>query len=165
MAIRTGTEVEPQASARAEVESLPAPAMSTVEEVMMRDVVFVRPDTSLLTVAELLLDRRISGVPVVDSDGRLQGVISQTDLLRRQVEEGGQVVPTLEAGVHFVDSSVAAEVMTKKVFTVVEGATLSEAAKVMVVAGVHRVPVVTKDGKLAGIVSTSDIVRWVAGLP
>jgi CBS domain-containing protein len=146
-------------------ESLPAPAMSTVGEVMMRDVIFVRPDTSLLTVAELLLDHHISGVPVVDSKGRLQGVISQTDLVRRQIDEEGEAGPSLDAGLHMVDSSVAADVMTKKVLTVDPGASLVEAAKVMVEASVHRVPVVTKDGKLVGIVSTSDIVRWVAGFP
>jgi CBS domain-containing protein len=148
-----------------ESETLPAPAMSTVREVMRSDVIFVRPDTSLITVAELLLDHHISGVPVVDSDGRLVGVISQTDLLRRQVEEEGEAGPSLGAGLHLIDSAVAADVMTRKVLTVGQRDSVADAAKVMITAGVHRVPVVTKDDKLMGIVSTSDVVRWVAGLP
>jgi CBS domain-containing protein len=148
-----------------EEQGLPAPMLSTVEEVMARDVIAVHPDTSLRTAAELMLDHSISGMPVVDEEGRLAGMLSKTDLVRhRLVDDDEATVAPLPSGQHLVDTSTVEDVMTRQVLTVREGASLTEAAKIMVNAGVHRVPVLTARGALAGLISTSDIVRWVAGL-
>ena len=68
-----------------ENEALPAPALCTVDEVMVRDVIAVRPDTSLQTAAELMLEHSISGMPVVDEDGQLVGMLSKTDLVRHRL--------------------------------------------------------------------------------
>jgi CBS domain-containing protein len=149
-----------------EEAGLPAPMLSTVEEVMAREVIAVHPDTSLRTAAELMLEHAISGMPVVDEEGRLAGMLSKTDLVRHRLAEGDEAtVAQLPSGQHLVDGSTVEDVMTRQVLTVCEGASLTEAAKIMVNAGVHRVPVLTAKGALAGLISTSDIVRWVAGLP
>lgn len=149
-----------------ETEPLPAPALCTVGEVMVREVIAVHPDTSLQTAAELMLEHGISGMPVVDEEGRLQGMVSKTDLVRHGLagenEASGMALPS---GQHVLDGTTVGEVMTRHVLIVPERASLTEAAKIMVNAGIHRVPVVSTRGLLAGLVSTSDIVRWVAGLP
>ncbi|QRK04626.1 CBS domain-containing protein [Archangium violaceum] len=148
-----------------ENEALPAPALSTVDEVMAREVISVRPDTSLQTAAELMLELVISGMPVVDEKGQLLGMLSKTDLVRHRLDEDGEARVTLPSGQHVLEGTTVEDVMTRQVLTVPEGASLAEAAKIMVNAGVHRVPVVNATGALVGLVTTSDIVRWVAGLP
>lgn len=149
---------------REELESLPAPALSTVEEVMARDVLAVRPDMDLRTAAELLLENAISGMPVVDEQNQLLGMVSKTDMMRHRLENGEESV-SLSSDQHVLEDTTVADVMTRQVLTVLEGTSLVEAAKLMVTAGVHRVPVVSPEGALVGLVTTSDFVRWVAGLP
>jgi CBS domain-containing protein len=148
-----------------ETEAMPAPALSTVEEVMAREVIAVRPDTSLQTAAELMLEQGISGMPVVDDEGQLVGMLSKTDVVRHQLDEDAAPVGTLPSGQHLLEGTIVEDVMTPRVLAVREGASLADAAKIMVTAGVHRVPVVNRKGALAGLITTSDIVRWVAGLP
>jgi CBS domain-containing protein len=149
-----------------EAESLPAPALCTVDEVMAREVLAVRPDISLRTAAELMLEYAISGMPVVDEEGRLVGMLSKTDLVRHRIEDDVEAsVELLPTGQHFMDGTTAEDVMTRQVLTVPEGCSLAVAAKLMANAGVHRVPVVNETGALVGQLSTTDIVRWVAGLP
>jgi CBS domain-containing protein len=147
-----------------DASTLPAPQLCTVDEVMTRDVVSVRPDTSVETLAELMLERNISGLPVVDAEGRLVGLVSKTDLVRAQnAPDDGSV--SLPRGVHEVSGATVADLMSPRVLCVRTGAQLSEAARLMVDAGVHRLPVISRGGALQGMVSTSDVVRWVAGLP
>jgi CBS domain-containing protein len=148
-----------------DTESLPAPALCTVEDVMVRKVLTARPDTSLQTVAELMLENGISGMPVVDEDGRLVGMVSKTDLVRQQLGEDAGSTVRLPSGHHLVDGTTVEEVMTRQVLSVRPGSSLSEAAQIMVNEGVHRVPVVGPGDVLVGLISTSDVVRWVAGLP
>ncbi|HEX8822838.1 MAG TPA: CBS domain-containing protein [Archangium sp.] len=148
-----------------ELEGLPVPALFTVDEVMAREVLAVHPDTSLQTAAELMLEHGISGMPVVDDEGQLVGMVSKTDMLRHQFEDSEVSVGTLPSGQHLLEDTIVEEVMTPQVLAVREGASLVDAAKILVEAGLHRVPVITRTGALAGLISTSDIVRWVAGLP
>lgn len=147
-----------------ELESLPAPALCTVDEVMTREVLAVRPDTPLRTAAELLLENSISGMPVVDEQGQVLGMVSKTDVMRHRLEAGEASV-SLSSDQHILEDTTVEDVMTRQVLTVPAGASLVEAARILVHAGVHRVPVVSPRGVLLGLVTTSDLVRWVAGLP
>ena len=152
--------------------------VTPVSAVMTTDVLAVRPDVSLQTLTELLFDRGLSGAPVVDEEGRPVGVVTRADLLDERRVAGGAgeaVAPGARArgehlrvelgpGVHEEElrfGSVA-EAMTRAPLTVPEGAPVARAAALMARRGVHRVLVVSEDGKLSGIVTTSDIVRWVA---
>jgi CBS domain-containing protein len=144
---------------------MPAPALTTVEELMTREVIAVRPDTSLHTAAELMLEHGISGMPVVDEEGQLVGMLSKTDVVRHQLDADEVAVENLPSGQHVLDDTTVEDVMTPQVLAVWEGASLADAAKIMVNAGVHRVPVVSRNGMLAGLITHTDIVRWVAGLP
>ncbi len=136
---------------------------------MTRDLVAVAPDTGLGTIARILTENRISGVPVVDSEGRAVGVVSVTDLIDpdRQTDSGpgfpvfyriedGWATP--EIGQSAVKDGRAEDVMTPLPFTVTEDATLADAARTMVEHRVHRL-LVTRDGVLSGIVSTLDLLR------
>ncbi len=116
-----------------------------LSEVMTGDVVCVMPDLSLEVLLALLLERNIGGAPVVDDDGRAIGVVSRSDLL------GG-----FQAGM------TVADVMMGMAFTLPDSASLSQAAALMAIEGVHRIPVVAADGGVVGIVTSLDVARWLA---
>ena len=99
----------------------------------------------------------------LDEQNELLGMVSKTDVMRHRLENGEASV-SLSSDQHAIEDTTVGDVMTRQVLTVPEGASLVEAAKIMVAAGVHRVPVVSVDGALVGLVTTSDFVRWVAGL-
>ncbi|BDG02901.1 CBS domain-containing protein [Anaeromyxobacter oryzae] len=165
------------AEARRE-EARKAAERAPVSAVMTRDVFAVRPDLGLEAVTELLLERGFGGAPVVDGEGRPIGVVSRTDVLDHRFDAGdtgeamaagarvsrGHYRVELGRGVHAEpppDGSVA-DVMTRSPLTVPESAPVAEAATLMAERGIHRALVVANDGRLSGIITTSDIVRWVA---
>lgn len=92
-------------------------------------------------------------------------MVSKTDVVRQRLTGEDDAHVTLPSGQHLMDGTLVEDVMTRHVLIVPEKASLTEAAKIMVNAGIHRVPVVSTRGVLAGLVTTSDIVRWVAELP
>jgi CBS domain-containing protein len=143
-------------------------------DVMVRDVVTVHPEATVRAVAQLLVERRISGVPVVDAEGRLVGIITEGDLIRRA--ELGTEPRRSRWLEYFIGPDVAAEefvrahalraadVMTKRPESVSEDADLGEVAMLMERRHVKRLPVV-RDGRLVGIVSRSNLVQALASLP
>ena len=150
-----------------------------VSAVMTADVFAVRADVSLEALTDVLLERGIGGAPVVDEEGRPVGVVSKTDLLDqrfvagdtgegiargRQVSRGHYRV-ALGPGVHAEElpTDSVADAMTCAAITIPENAPAVQAAATMVTRGIHRVIVVSDDGRLSGILTSSDIVRWVAG--
>lgn len=142
----------------------------TVGDLMTRDVWSVRPEASLKETAEGLAERRISGVPVVDEDRRVVGVISEADIVARaRGVEGGR----LNLFVHLVEgdydthrrrlsAETAGGAMTHPVITVREDSPVQRAAALMIDRGVKRLPVVDDDGRLVGIVTRGDLVRAFA---
>jgi CBS-domain-containing membrane protein len=119
-------------------------------------------------------DRHVSGVPVVDDSGRILGVVSQSDLLRRaELGTERKRRPWLEIfsspdnlAREYAKShgKTAAEVMTRHVVSVRDDTEVREVADVLEKHKIKRVPVV-RDGKLVGIITRSDIVRTLARLP
>ena len=136
----------------------------TVRDVMTADVVSVGPNASLKEVAELLVDRGISGVPVVDEDQRVLGVLSESDIIVKEVTRthAGDLLAQL-AGREGVDerrrdATTAYEAMTEPPLTIEPHRPVGDAARVMLDAGVNRLPVVA-GGRLEGIVTRADLVR------
>lgn len=140
-----------------------------VREIMTKDVVTVLPGQSLKDVARLLVEHRISGVPVVDGSGSVLGVISEGDVLIREhgmpTRHGGplawfldplDVVDRLKLG-----ARVAGESMTSPAVTVGADRMVTAAAELMIEVDVNRLPVV-EAGKLVGIVTRADLVRAFA---
>ena len=125
----------------------------TVGEVMTANPISVVETASLAEAASILDTRKVSGLPVVDADGTLVGVLSQTDLVRARANQ--HLVanwPGLAVG----------QVMTKPALTIAATARLEEAAKAMEERRVHRLVVTNATATPIGIISTSDLVRsWL----
>jgi CBS domain-containing protein len=140
-----------------------------VKDVMTSEVATVRPDTPLKEVARELIERGISGMPVVDDEGQVVGVISETDLVVKERGEPRERGGALASLLHRVDpdnqlklaARVAGEAMTSPAITIESFWPVSVAAKRMLDSAVDRLPVV-KQGRLIGIVTRADLVRAFA---
>ena len=141
-----------------------------VADVMTREVVSVRPETPVREVAQTMLERRISGVPVVDADGRVLGIVSEGDLIRRpeiDTDRAGRgwlglFVSDDEEARDFIKSHGrrAREVMTQPAICIAPDAALAEAVRLMERHRVKRLAVVEGE-RLAGLVARADLVRAV----
>jgi CBS domain-containing protein len=130
-------------------------------------LVTVSPEMTLKAVAELMLERRVSGVPVVDADGHVVGVISEADVVR--AETGGTGGEGMVARARAVaDAAVlsiprtAGAAMTAPAVTISPDASVMEAAHKIAERGVNRLPVVDEDGRLVGIIARADVLRAFA---
>jgi CBS domain-containing protein len=142
-------------------------------DIMTTDVITVDPDTTVQALAALLAERGISGAPVVDSSGRLVGIISEGDLLHRA--EIGTARRHRERRRswwldHFASDlareyvkshgRIVKDIMTRDVVTVTENTDLADVAALLEAKRIKRVPVV-REGKIVGIISRANIVRAV----
>jgi len=140
-------------------------------DIMATDVITVGPEATLHEIAQVLVDNHISGVPVVDAENNVIGIVSERDLIdeeRRRVK----LPRTLLFGVLRIPDDVLAEaydegnslkaqdVMTRKVFTMPDDEPAREIAVEMLHRHVNRMPI-TRDGKLVGIISRADLVRAI----
>ena len=116
-----------------------------IAEIMTREVVSASADLGVHALAKLFVDHHIGCVPIVDSHGRPQGIVTKSDL-----------VENLEK-----PSSIAADVMMPLAITLDERATVADAAAMFISEDFHHVMIVSSAGVLIGIVSTKDIVRWL----
>jgi CBS domain-containing protein len=117
---------------------------TSASRLMTRHVVCVQPEVTLGDVAAILVRHHLGSVPVVDDDFRLLGVVSTSDLLGKP------------------ESSRAAFAMAPAVVAVNERASLIDAARAMADAGIHRVPVTSEDGRVVGILSSIDVMRFLS---
>lgn len=152
----------------------------SVRELMKEDVLVVRDDMTLQEVATFLTENQISGAPVEDSEGRLVGVVSLSDVARATSEQ-----PSLDAERPPIEKPVpdyyirgwerrlnveefesfqvqepgllVSEIMTPRIHSVDEDAAVADAAKLMSEAHIHRV-LVTRRGKVVGIITASDLL-------
>lgn len=127
-----------------------------VGDLMQVDVVSVRPDATIKDTVSVLATAHVSGLPVVDQEGRMVGVISTTDIIAAEAAVDNEKGRT----VLFTQTSVR-DVMGPRPYTIGPAAEVREAARHMHYAGVHRLFVTTED-RLLGVISTTDIVRAVA---
>ncbi|OWY68201.1 phosphoribulokinase [cyanobacterium TDX16] len=147
----------------------------TVADIMTRDPIVVRPETSLHDAIKLLAEKRISGLPVVDDAGKLIGTISETDLMW---QETGVTPPAYimfldsviflknpaqyERDLHKALGQTVGEVMSQDLITVAPDKPLRDAAQLMHDRKIQRLPVVDPSGKVIGILTRGDIVRDLA---
>lgn len=136
-----------------------------VAEIMTTKVLTVSPSTPLKDAAELMLEHRISGLPVVSTNGQVLGVVSETDILfkerlrdvRRSLfsyRNAGGEDAALKLGARTVGAA-----MTMPSVTIEADRPVAEAATLMLERGVNRLPVTDTEGRLVGLVSRSDLVR------
>jgi len=149
--------------------------MQTVQDIMTRDVITVTPDTDITQATKILLENRINGLPVVDKNKRLVGIVCQSDMIAQQ-----QRIPlpslftlldgyiTLTSAKHFekevqkIAATQVAQAMTADPVTVKPDTSLEEIAQLMVGKKLHTLPVVD-NGELVGIVGKEDMLRTLMG--
>jgi CBS domain-containing protein len=140
-------------------------------DVMTSQVVTATQQTTVQDAAKLMINNRISGLPIVDGDRQLVGIVTEGDLLRR-TETGTErqrsrwsewFSPNSRLAAEYIKSHARrlADIITRDVVSVTELATLGEIADLMETRCIKRVPVL-QDGKLVGIVSRADLLRVLA---
>jgi CBS-domain-containing membrane protein len=135
---------------------------STVKDVMSTHVIAVRPYAGYKEMAAMLRERRVSAFPVIDDDNKVIGIVSESDLLVKEALEG--TVPGVLRGLaqRHVRSQVtgltAADLMSRPPVTIGPDEPASHAARLMYNKRVKRLPVVSEDGTLIGIVTRSDVL-------
>lgn len=139
-----------------------------VRDFMTTPVVKVRPDGPVREAARLMLEHKISGLPVVDADDRVVGIVTEHDLLRSRTNGPGttrahwlQLMIERTRFAHQSDrfrEAKVEEAMTRDPLTVTEDTPLAEACRLIEERGIKRLPVV-RDGRLVGVVARADLVR------
>ena len=149
---------------------------ATARDLMSQEVICLKRDATVKEAAQLFLARGISGAPVVAPSGKLLGVVSLRDLVRERLEENGDVPPEVDfhrfdalgvrSGFHVEveGSHTIADLLTPALVTVQPETLMSDVCRLMVDKRVHRV-LVSQQGRLVGIISTLDILRYLAARP
>ncbi len=119
-----------------------------VADVMTTHVISVRSNTPIDEIFSLLLRHNISGVPVTDHEGQLQGVISERDLLHMMVTPEEEVL-------------TVADLWSTDVISVMQETDLPDVADLFLRRNIRRIPVVDQENRLVGIVSRRDILRRI----
>jgi CBS domain-containing protein len=145
-----------------------------VREIMTTDVITVKPDTTVGELADILGKNKISGVPVVDGQGRVLGMVSEADIILQDADLHFpyyvqflemviylQSVHKFEERVRKSIGSKVSEIMTEEVVSVAPEETVREVETLMADRNVNRLPVM-ENGQLVGIVTRGDIVRAIA---
>ncbi|WP_028571696.1 CBS domain-containing protein [Desulfonatronum lacustre] len=148
--------------------------MRTAKDIMTRDVVTVTPDTDVNAAAKILLEKDFNGLPVLDEDGKLVGVLCQSDLVVQQREFplpsfftllGGFVALTslsqLQRAVDKMAATKVSQAMTPDPVSVSPDTPVNKLADLMAENKYHTIPVL-EDGKLVGVVGKKDILRLLA---
>ncbi|WP_333936787.1 CBS domain-containing protein [Bradyrhizobium sp. CCBAU 65884] len=141
-------------------------------DIMVSPVVTVGPHASVQQVAKILLERRISAVPVVDPDSKVLGIVSEGDLMHRAASGTertyswwlGWLTGDAELATDYVRSHSAKvqDIMTRDVATALPETSLNDIAKLLEERQIKRVPIVNGEGQLVGIVSRSNLLQAIA---
>ena len=146
----------------------------TVREIMTTAVVTAKPETTVRELADILAKNKISGVPVVDDEGRVLGMVSEADIILQDADlHFPYYIQFLESVIYLQSvhkfeerfrkqiGSKVSEIMTEEVVSATPQETVREVATLMADRNVNRLPV-TENGRLVGIVTRGDIVRAIA---
>ncbi|MEJ7838489.1 MAG: CBS domain-containing protein [Thermomicrobiales bacterium] len=147
-----------------------------VTHIMRKETPFVTPDSTIATVAKILVDLRLSGVPVVE-DGNIVGIITEADVIAREADvdvptpvpffdaiflaDGG---PSYDEEMRKVLAVTARDLMSSPVINVKDTATLTEVATLIIDQRVNPIPVLDVDLNYIGIVSRRELVEVISAL-
>jgi CBS domain-containing protein len=142
-----------------------------VKDIMVKKVITIQKDASVEELSELLVKNRISGVPVLDSDGKLVGIATEGDLIIKDSDLHFPRYFKLLDSIIYLESlnkfkrslkkflgTKVEDVMTAEIKTVKEDTPVGEAANIMIKYNINRVPVLDSKDELVGIVTRADIV-------
>ncbi|HUW72354.1 MAG TPA: CBS domain-containing protein [Methanosarcinales archaeon] len=144
----------------------------TAKEIMNKKVITIKKDASINELSELLVNNKISGVPVLDENGSLAGIVSEGDIIVQNSDLHFPRYFKLLDAIIYLESlnkfkrslqkhlaTKVEEIMTVKVKTAGEDTPINEIAGIMLDSRVNRLPVMDKNNKLVGIITRADIVK------
>lgn len=145
-----------------------------IKDIMTREVVTVREEDTVEKCANLLITHDLSGLPVVDELGKVKGMVTEGDLIRRASRIKGPAALEVLGGIFYLESptkfvddlkksmgNLAKDIMTKDLITVNPDKPIEDAATLLVQNKIKRLPVIDKEGNLIGIVSRKDIMNYL----
>ncbi len=149
--------------------------MLNASDIMTTDVITVKKDTSLKDLAKILYKNHINGVPVVDDDGLLLGIICESDLIRKDKKlHIPTVVAIFDAVVYLespksiekefkrISATTVEDLYTKKTITVDERTPIDEIATIMTKKKIYTIPVMDGD-LIVGVIGKADLLRTIVG--
>jgi len=140
-------------------------------EIMTKEVVSIKPDDNTKDALDILFKMQISGLPVIDTQGRLVGMFTEKDILKQilpsYLEKVGRFVyeenpKSIKNKFQDLANLSVSQVMRKDVITIDEDASLCEVARLMLTQKIRRIPVLDKEKRVVGIVVREDIVKAYA---
>lgn len=140
----------------------------SVKDIMTKEVVCVREEAEIKEAARLLSENRISGMPVIDNEGKVIGVISEADILVSSgIKRESKISDILR---HLSGEIVASdkrgekvgEIMTSPAITIGPEEDIRDAGRIMEEKGIKRLPVIDREGKIIGVISRADIVGAIS---
>ncbi|MFA6054642.1 MAG: CBS domain-containing protein [Thermodesulfovibrionales bacterium] len=147
--------------------------MLKAKDIMTKEVITVKPETTIEELARLLMKQQISGAPVVDDKGKIVGVVTENDLISKNSRLH---IPTIlrlfdayiplgtskmESDIRKMAASTVEDICTKEIITVDEEASVEYIATIMTEKRIHILPVV-REGKLVGIIGKKDMIKGIA---
>lgn len=141
------------------------------KDIMKKNVIFVSKEERVKTIVSILMQNHVSGVPVVDTNNRLIGIVTEKDLITK--EKGLNISSYMEfvANIVFIDGEIqhehkyrhlnyltASDIMSSPVYAVHMDATVGEIASIMVNRRINRIPVINEKKQLVGIIGRSDLL-------
>lgn len=142
------------------------------KDIMTTDVIVAKKGDTISKVANILISGKIGGLPVVDDDNRVVGIISETDIIKKEKKVHSTPFINVLEGIIFLDDfnkmeqdlkRIAAykveDLMSKNIVKVYEDDTFDIVANIMISKSINRVPVVDEDNKLKGIICRYDIIK------
>ena len=142
------------------------------KDIMTTDVIVAKKGDTISKVANILISGKIGGLPVVDDDNRVVGIISETDIIKKETMVPSTPFINVLEGIIFLDDfnkmeqdlkRIAAykveDLMSKNIVKVYEDDAFDIVANIMISKSINRVPVVDEDNKLKGIICRYDIIK------
>jgi len=148
--------------------------MLTATDIMTKDVITATSGTTVEELARLLIDHKISGVPILNDDKKIIGIVTENDLIKKNKRFHIPTIIRLFDAYFLLDSgkveeeikkmvaTTVGEICTTKVVSIQEDTTLEEIATIMAEQHVHLLPVL-RDNEVVGIVGKADVVRSMTG--
>jgi len=148
--------------------------MLKAKDIMTKEVISVKPETTIEELARLLMKQQISGAPVVDDKGKIVGIVTENDLISKNSRLH---IPTIlrlfdayiplgtskmESDIRKMAASTVEDICTKEIITVDEEASVEYIATIMTEKRIHILPVV-REGKLVGIIGKKDLIKGISG--
>lgn len=145
-----------------------------IKDIMTKKVIAVGEDDTVQRCANLLTTHNLSGLPVIDDKGKVKGIVTEGDLIKRASRINAPAALEVLGGILYLESprkfmdeikrsmaNIARDIMTKDVITVSPDKTIEDAATLLVQKNIKRLPVVDNEEKLIGIVSRKDIMKYL----